>query len=217
MKKIIIVALALTATSVGAFAQGNFFFGGATKCVWDVFSTGIPMVTAGTVNLTFLIGTGASPLASLASSTATNGTTVINGNPWTSITSALSAGTWQVATNGSTQVVATTSVSPANGAFVYNSSIDFQDPFVSGGKTYNVQVIGWQASAGSTLDAAAAAGAPIGLAAMFSYASTSGITTPPVMSNLIMPFGVVETPEPSTMALAGLGIALLIPLRRRNQ
>jgi hypothetical protein len=90
---------------------------------------------------------------------------------------------------------------------------------------YDLIVIAWNSSSGdSTLEEALGevggftAAADIGWSSAFDYtASTSSSSSPSQFSSQgLSPFGVAATPEPTTLALAGLGGLSMLFLRRRK-
>jgi hypothetical protein len=102
-----------------------------------------------------------------------------------------------------------------NGNFAYSAST-FP---LSGSPIGNITeyVVAWLAADGSTPSAAALAGAPVGWSAPFNYLTTSSIGTPLTLANSgFVGFGVAPVPEPSTLALAGLGGLSLLLFRRRR-
>jgi len=106
---------------------------------------------------------------------------------------------------------------PAAGKF-NGGTLTLTGQLAAGGNVDYV-VMGWTGSAAS-FDAAVAAGSMVGISGKFS-SGTGNPTTPipgtPV--NLNSSFGGVTlapVPEPTTLALAGLGAAALLIFRRRN-
>jgi hypothetical protein len=217
MKKTIVIAAALVSTCVATFAQGNFLFSGPSKGVWDDFSVaGVSKLASADIDVTFLFAAG-SVTPNIDSDISTSTTTNQTQNSFNDTTAwnDILNGQFTIATNNGAVAVATTSASPVNGSWNYNSSTSFSDTAASGGTAYTVYVIAWS-SAYATPQAAAAANSPVGWSLPFSYTPTSGITGAPTMSTSITPFGVVATPEPTTIALAGMGVASLLAFRRRK-
>jgi len=81
--------------------------------------------------------------------------------------------------------------------------------------TYSLFLVGWDANY-ATPTLAAVANAAVGWSASFNYTSFAGTAAPHSMP-LIPEFGVWGIPEPSTLALAGLGSLTLFLFRRRIQ
>jgi hypothetical protein len=80
--------------------------------------------------------------------------------------------------------------------------------------TYTMQAYAWYSAGGLSYAAAQAGGQNVGRSALFSV----NVTAPPgpVNSTLFPGFQVTVVPEPSTFALAGLGVAALLLFRRRK-
>ena len=224
MKKLLVVLTLVGAVSATALAQGNFQFSGASKGVWDNYSTANGHISGQNIDVSFFWGTGTPLIQGIAGSgfgssgggiyTPTNGvttgTTFSVSTAWTDI---LTDPNFHMATNGVTPVVQLASSS--NGGFSYNGGTGFAINAASG-QAYNVFVIGWNATYADPF-AAQAAGSAVGWSQVFSYTATTGVTQPALMSGSALPFGVISsTPEPGTMALAALGGASLLLFRRRK-
>lgn len=214
MKKLIAI-VAVAVTGFASFGQGFFTFTGATRGVWDCFSTTpVSPKLAADMNVGFLWGTGSAAISAIANSIATNNTAGISSTAqaWTAITTdpnytiAFNSGT-------GTQAVA---ANVGNGSWSYNGAGTFGVTGTSA-STYNIIVFAWS-SAYATAALAAAAGSPVGWSAPFSYTATASIGTPLSMtSSGLLPFGVTTVvPEPTTIALAGLGGLALLALRRKK-
>jgi hypothetical protein len=88
----------------------------------------------------------------------------------------------------------------------------------TGAQTITAQVRVWDAASGSSwAQAAVLPGAKVGESALFSLALVTGATPPNALANMTsFSVSIVAVPEPSTLALAGLGLAGLLVLRRRK-
>ena len=214
MKKAIL-ALALVATGLTSFGQGYVLLTTGTRQVWDTLVS--PIKPDAGLNFAFLwapVGTTAT-ITSLASTTATNGTTSVSSfaTAWSDILN----GGYTLAVNNansSTVVTGTTSVGGIN----YNTSATFAVAGTTAGSSYSVYAIAWS-NAYSTPSAAQTAGAAVGWSSVFTYATGANSSATPLnfTAQGMNPFGLaVVTPEPSTIALAGMGIASLLAFRRRN-
>jgi len=241
MKKVLTISAAVAiATSV--FAQGNINWQGTTRGVWDDNANGTAVAVLGShaenVDVALMVSvatTNTAALPSIDSLSATGlGSYTINGltgdyvqtNALTSGTSFNNAAAWSailgdanyqavVGTNGNAVIQAQSN----NGSFVYNNSSSFNFNGVNGGLTYYFYEIAWAGNY-ATAALAQAAGAAVGWSAVFAYTPTSGATPATSTSGSPTPFGafgpVTPTPEPTTVALAGLGGLALLGLRRRK-
>lgn len=223
MKKIIIIA-ALVVVGIGSYAQGNVSVAGAVGGVWNNYTTpGTPVTTAGGfyVSLLFAPDNSVSALSAISSTgSATNGTTSYSATTaWNDISSDLSSG-WFVLDGTSGSALSIAASGPLKGTFSYNSGSSWAAANITAGTTYEVYEIAW-ASGYTTEAAALAADAYVGWSTVFTYTPTSGANQPTAISpgNNVGYYsigGAAATPEPTTIALAGLGIAGLVALRRKK-
>ncbi len=218
MKRIIIaIGLALLA-ALATFAQGTFLFSGNSKSVWDNYSTSLPHISGETLTVAFLFGTGTPKIAQIGSSVATNAewNMYITSTAWSDI---LGDPNYTLATSGGTNIQA--SVITSYGAWIGNGNSSYLVTGSTGGATYTVYVIAWD-SAYATPAAAQAADAAVGWSAPFTYftgnPNAQPPTSPQAFNTSVIPFGVLlPIPEPSTLALAGVGIASLFVFRDRRK
>jgi hypothetical protein len=90
-------------------------------------------------------------------------------------------------------------------------------PGFGGGTTIEAQVRVWQSTFGPTYDLAAAAGGEVGKSSLFTVTLATPPGTPQVLNGLNGTFIVASpVPEPTTFAMAGLGLASMLILRRRK-
>jgi hypothetical protein len=224
MKKLIIssvLGVALAAST--AFGQGYILFGGGSRTVWN--DTGTSVASAATTPVTDS-GFEASFLWSASSTTSPMGSASVATNnssayssaaAWTAIEGAGASG-WTAATTGGAAIVG----GPANnlGSFSYNGNVPVSlDGSSAPGQSINLYVIAWETEGGlyTSLASAEAAGAPVGWSSVLTgyvLGSAPPATAPPVTSEAH--FGIGPVPEPTTLALAGLGGLSMLFLRRKK-
>jgi len=227
MKKLTLAAAILGLAGLSAFAQSSVQFAATgspstTKLIWDDWSS-LPALRAdASNNVAFLWSTTGTPLVdSVAGATqsATNGSTAFlntqagNTAAWNAI---LTDPNFHLATNGSVTAIAQSS---GVGNYSYNSGNAFTLAGTPTG-TVTIYVIAWSYLYANPF-LAAAGNAPVGWSNPFSYT----LGTPSVAAQA---FNVATTldnlrvgvtpivPEPTTLALLGLGSASLMIFRRRN-
>jgi hypothetical protein len=217
MKKLLALFISLfTVIGTNAFAQGGYVLFVTTKDnVYDEFTEpGVGLVAPGDVTATFLwasVGT-SDPLGA---GVGTNGV-AYTGGAWSTISSMLSSG-WTVAKDTGTGAEADVAVATSGslkGGLDYNNGVAFQLANSTGGDTYEMLVIGWDNLGGaSTLEQAMTASVILGWSGSFYYATgaTAGSAVDTFSQSGEAPFGVGTIPEPTTLALAGLGgLSLLL-------
>lgn len=219
MKKLIIITAALAITGISSFAQGNVSIAGGVGGIWNNY-TNVPMVTAGGFDVALLVGTG-TPLISGISSTGsgTNATLVFStATAWNDIMTD-SAYSFVDGTNGLAMVANASTI--LKGTFAYNAGSSWSAANVNAGTTYNIYEIAWSTAGGlyTTASLAAQNDAYVGWSQVFSYTPTSGANQPTQISpaNNVGWYGIGGVvPEPTTMALAGLGGLAMLLIRRRK-
>ena len=220
MKKLLLISTLVTSLAgLSAFGQGYFNFSGNKSSVWD--GTGFSDVRNSTINVAFLWGpSGDTPtvsaiLAGVPNTMNAGNCTYDAGEAWYDIlhdpnftlgldyNTGNSLAVQQTITSGAWQFVGQPS-------FHLNS---FGVTGTSSATTYSIFAIGWSSVYATPTDAAAA-GSYVGWSPVLQYTFLSqvGAATTPLWT----PFAVTEAPEPSTMALAGLGGLSILLFRRRK-
>jgi len=217
MKKILILAATLAVTSVSSYAQGFISWAGSVHFLVNNFTTpGTPTYTSG-IDVGLLFYTGSAP-AFTSTFSATNGAAGVSSTAWASLLQNA------IVVDGAPSLSSTPAVigDAGAGSFSYNAGSAWNALNVTGGQTYTGVEVAWSTAGGTitTLAQAAAANATLGWTAAFSYTpSTTSTSVTALNSTLDGPIGVngvVATPEPTTIALAGLGGIALLGLRRKK-
>ena len=224
MKKIIALSiLAVSFAVTSAFGQGYFQFTTGKSQVYDGFTTPGASALGSTMNVAFLwapSGT-ATPMPISATPSSGNSSTTepyTVAQAWAAIMS--SSDNWTLALNAGNADSLASVLCAANGSVTYNGGVSFGVTGTSPSVTYSVFMIAWN-GAYATPQAAQTAGSAVGWSSVFSYDSVTAIGTPGNFSAQAPSFGVfipaAPVPEPSTLALAGLGgFGLLMALRRKK-
>jgi len=221
MKKLVLIAALITIVSgTTAFGQGWVNWGQGRYGVGNQFTTGA--LTFGNTDVALYIATTAgsgAPLPeveALSSGTPTNTVMTWTANAaWTDI---LTDPNYQLALDvvGGVSAIMGVNSGSHGGYYQYvnvNDNVEFNTAAgMTPGANYNMYVVAWN-SAYSNPTAAALAGSLVGWSQMFTYA-TGATALSTVVQTSIPAFGVV--PEPSTIALAGLGGLSLLLFRRRK-
>lgn len=222
MKKTLIAALAIGAVTLSSQAQGYFNFSTAKNFVYDVFTTqGTSVVAPGTVKVGFIWTTGSTTLPFSSAGQPISATTPISGLTWGALSTLTTSGGWTWAVNNGSSALATvndTAAGVTKGNINYNGSASFQVTGTPSGGNVSVIMVGWDANY-ATPQLASAAGAALGVSDLFTYAdgASSGSPISSFGNSGATPFGVVAAvPEPTTIALAGLGGLGLMALRRKK-
>jgi hypothetical protein len=225
MKKQIILAAIALGLVTSSFGQGYMSFATTGRSwVYDNFSTWGVSQNGGTlnnINVAFLIANAGST-SLIGAGSPTSNTVTLSHSAWASI---LTDPNFSLGVNmgtGSTAIVGINTASIARGGFGYLAGAGFQvNGF--GNSTANlpvaVYVIAWN-NAYATPAFAAAAGAAVGWSSVFTYTLQKDTITPAPFFNTsgMAAFGVspLLIPEPSSIALAGLGGLSLWLFRRRK-
>jgi len=201
MKKLILSVTALAACSVGAYAQGVIQFNSASGS--GVVSINGVLDTKTDINAELLFSTtGAagsfSPVAMMLLSSSNTSSDSAPGFDSSDVITAARDITFK-----------------GTGALYDTHGNAFQPSTAAAGTSFFFEVSGWT-GAYDTLAAAQASGvSAYGTSAVFSDVTSIG-TSPIVASLVNMPsFNLVSVPEPSTLAMAGVGLASMLLLRRK--
>ena len=232
MKKLLIAA-AVTLVSVGAFAQGKLSFDiNSDNLIYFTTSTsgGLRML-AGDSATTYDSGYGAGAILLAGQSLQTGGTIAALGRP-TTFTAGLMAGT----SAGSLSLITSTTLGDGSNPGGINA-VSMTTGFPAGIPIYMQEIV-WDSQNYASFQAAkdgmgyfgegvlfqatpsAAAYAPVYSAATANSTLQPGTFVPTDLASLggynggIAVYAIV--PEPGTFALAGLGLAALLVLRRRS-
>jgi hypothetical protein len=199
MKKLILSVTAVSALTLSGFAQGiNFADNNPAATAaggYDTTIAGAPNFTQD-LNLELLYGTTAgsitTPIVTLLLSSSAS---PANGNI---------GGTY----------MASGDISALGGAILDNNAQEYN---LAAG-TYFFQVLAWTGSAASYAAALQTSGQFAGASQVFST-STAALPAPSADISGVGIIGLVPTavPEPSTLAMAGVGLASMLIFRRRNK
>ena len=234
MKKTLSIAAALVIASASAFAQGNVALSGTLHGIWNntangafqgwqiagAFDTTLLFAPASTVSALSGFVNGAN--GSGTNSVANNTTGALNysvATAWTDVESDMGATWFQV--NGAASAATVLATGTASGTFSYNSGTAWSAGNTTGGTTYSVYELSWYtgpSAAWTTLALAEANNAYIGWSKVVQYVPTTGAVAPTTLNAANLGYYGVGglVPEPSTMALAGLGGLSLLLFRRRK-
>ena len=217
MKLTATLAALVAAGAMSTFGQGYVLFVTAKSGVYDNFS-GASVVAPGDVTGTFLWNASTTAADPLGAGVATTATTL--SGSWGTVSNMMASG-WNVASNGGTEAdVADNASGSFKGQQAYNGGVSCGLQNSAAGSSIEVVVIGWDNLTGAgTLGAAAQAGDALGWSGAFVYATggSAGATVSTFGQSGFAPFGVVgATPEPTSLAIAGLGGLSMLFLRRRK-
>jgi hypothetical protein len=227
MKKLVMI-MAVGAICVSSFAQGNLTFSNnSAKRVWNAYQVAADSSPdTGTLRVALLVSanTAAVPTTFLSgASTPTNEPVAPAMNAtWTGI---LSDPNFKLATNNSSGLLITTTAGGTGPALgIYNGGLLSLQGFAEG-QTIALYVLAWSRAFATPIDAMNANGV-VGFSQKITYTLGSvGIPGGSIVAanagntgnGPVDGFGILNVPEPSTFALAGLGAAAMLIFRRRKQ
>jgi hypothetical protein len=202
MKKLILSVTALAACSVGAYAQGTVTFDGSSNVN--------PSSTAASSGMVFINGvldTGTDINAELLYSATQGGT-------YSPVVTLLLSSSNVPTTPTLGQIASATSdiTFDANGTLLDTSGQTYQFPTIASGTTVFFEVEAW--ATGNSYGAAGAG--PEATTAPF--AGVLSGQNPPYLNIIGMPalnLVTAAVPEPSTLAMAGVGLASMLLMRRK--
>ena len=229
MKKILCIAAVLAIASSSAFADGNIALGGSLHGIWNWNTLESDNLE---VTLLFAPANTATSLAGFtggANGSATNA--IINNTggavdystdmAWSDVINDMNNNGW-FQLDGATNSNPLYASVNANGSFLYNNSSSWSAANVNANTTYSVIELAWDTGNGlwTTLDLAEENDTYIGWSKVIQYTPTSNPTAPTIINGTLVGFygvgGALGVPEPSTVALAGLGGLSLMLIRRRK-
>lgn len=200
MKKLLLVIPALAVASMAAFGQGTVSFDNRTGV--GLLPSNVDRWVRFDSSIDAGYGTNGGPVGNLAGA-------AYRAQLYVGASTA-SAGSLVAVT--AAPAVFRSSTSTGVGTWIGGTrTLDGFNP----GDTVNLQVRVWDLNFGSTFETAT--GGFSGVSAMFSYLVPSATASPDqyLMGNF-QSFTITGVPEPTTMALAGLGAAALLIFRRRK-
>jgi hypothetical protein len=218
MKKIVYSTIIVAAmASMSVFGQGYMtFLSGSGNGIFDIFTTPSTPTKNANMQVGFIwaAGTGLTLGALGASGTPTAAFSSV-ASPWSSLTALSGGWTWGTNAANSLGIFTPTAGSPPPAAGVFNGGV----PGVLGSSAsegITIYIIAWNKALGTDPYAAAAASSAIGWSAPFNYTLGSSTSPGGSMASSFASFGVDPVPEPTTLALAGLGGLALLLIRRRK-
>jgi hypothetical protein len=224
MKKIIALSvLAISVAATSAFAQGYLQLAStANSQIWDGFTTAGVSARSSFVDvgLFWAPASTANPFA-LASTPTTGNSTTTESYTAAQAWAALLGSGFQLAFDNTALNQSVISLSSTKGGISYNGGSSFGIQSTTPGVTYTLMEVSWSSAYANPALAAAAnggLGSAIGWSAPLQYtmfASTDQTVTKPGFVNFGT-FVPAVVPEPGTLALAALGGAAMLMIRRKK-
>jgi hypothetical protein len=217
MKKLVLIGTLLV--GVSAFGQGYFTFTSGKSIVYNGFTGGAAALNTA-VNTSFLwaANTAAVPLVAGIASAVPSSTTVASSS-WTAAdawTAILTDPNFVLAVNNNNNALAVQRTTSAGG-ISYNAGASFPILGTTAGTAVRIFEIAWNGAYAtpSLAQNAASTDGYVGWAPAFTYTPTVFTATPVGFTSVAFGTGGI-VPEPSTIALAGLGGLSLLLFRRRK-
>jgi len=230
MKKLIISSvLGIVVAASSAFGQGWAELVTSPHFIWDDTGTYSGATISNprfdsSFDVAMMYGTGTPAVAAIAAGNPTNNSTL---GATTSYSPFSATAAWSDIMNdanfaiASSNSVAWVATGTASGGSSANGGSEFAVAGSTALTTYSVFLIAWNTEGGTLLtpQAASAAGAAVGWSPTFSYQFQAAPPTgnaPAQPAFTAFGIGYYPTPEPTTLALAGLGGISMLFLRRRK-
>jgi len=209
MKKLIVSALAVAGLALSSYGQGVIYFDGT-----DNSNPSLNATSDGQVFINSVLDAGTQDINAA----------LLMYNPSTS--AYVTVVTLLLSSSTTTGTTAFGTIQPASGDITFlggslgngpfdNSGNGYAETFVSAGSTGTFEVQGWL-GAYSSYAAANTAGQAVGWTGSFTETMQSSIGGANTIENMPALNLLTSIPEPTTMALAGLGALSLLIVRRRS-
>ena len=207
MKKVILTISVVAGFSAAGFAQGILVAdnsNGGNPPAYDVTINGVKDTTTD-INLELLYSSSAT--TSLDAGSGLN--ILASGSP---VVTFLQSATAAPSTGTLGQTYSDSGIISTFGTVYDGTGTEFTLP----AGTYDFQILGWTGNY-NTLDAAAAAGQAVGATSVFSATAAASPALPADVSGMgILNLAPVAVPEPTTLAMAGVGLASMLIFRRKK-
>ncbi|MGB8368428.1 MAG: PEP-CTERM sorting domain-containing protein [Limisphaerales bacterium] len=222
MKKTLVLATVAAFAALSAYGQAGIYYYGFGHNVGNNYTTPGTVVYNTGIDVELFFG---------PASTATAVSTIANSSSPASLTYDIETAWADITGDTAFQPVPGTNGTPvavfqstAIGAGLYNNELEYQVNSLSAGTTYTFYEVAWYTDGGlyNTLSEAADDDTFVGWSQAFQYTPVSTTGAPPPTPTPMTEYLVGDylvggfIPEPSTIALAGLGGLSLLLFRRRK-